>query len=253
MMEELFRKESMMRRVTVVGLAVMMVAALLAGAGVGPARGQMVMPDQPEEKVAPEATQKEVRALLGDYLAALKAGDRKKALSLCVFKGAQQEKLARLSIEVDWALHALRQTVDKKLGEKAWGNCGDKIGEMTEASNKEAKIIEAGDDLVTVRWYADSKLDETQRLLQECPVRKTREGWRFDLFTPEQDPVEMRRTYRDLLGELQEITAAVEGGTIKSAEELAQRIDVFVKEMNGDTDEVPEVPREVPMGPGVPL
>lgn len=238
-----------MRLVNVVGFVAMVAVIALAGA----ARGQMVGPDQPEEKVAPEATQKEVRKLLGDYLAAVKAGDRKKVLGLCVFNGPQQEKLARLSIEVDLALFALRQTVDKKLGEKAWGNCGEKIGEMTEASNKDAKIIEVEEDLVTVRWYADSKLDESQRLLQECPVRKTREGWRFDLFTPEQDPVEMRRTYRDLLGELQEIAAAVEDGTIKSAEELGKRIDVFVKEMNGDTDEVPEVPKEGPMGPGVPL
>ena len=215
------------------GAAAVVVAGMMMCL-IGVAAGQLVIPDEPKPVEASQAVQKPVREMMAGYQAAVTAEDIEKAMSFCASKNERQTKVVKISIAVDMAIVKLHERVEKKLGKDAWGTLGERLAEVSEASDKAARITELdGDDLVQVQWYADSKIPEEKRFAAQCPIRKTKDGWRFDIFVNGDDIAEMRRGYRDVLAEVTEIQADVEAGRITSADELTKRVEMLVKDARG--------------------
>ena len=211
------------------------------------ARADLVIPDHVPVSADDE---KAVRAMLGDYVQAVQAGDRAKALSFCQIERKGDEKLTRLGCEIDFAIGTLRGAVERKLGKDAWGKTGEKIGEMTPDAMKTIEIHPtASGDEVTVSWNENSKLPPEKRLTGEVNIRRTKQGWRFVLVDETGTRIAMRRWLRDTIAEVVGLAGEVEQGKIGTKEDLDKAVDLLIKEAKTQDQGQPEKPEGEPAVP----
>lgn len=232
-------------------VAAVVMAVALSG------RADLVIPDR--VPVSPE-DEKAVRAMLTDYVKAVAAGDRAKAVSFCQVERKGDEKLTKLGCEIDFAIARLRAAVERKLTKEAWGKIGEILGEMTPEGMKTIEIHPtASGDEVMVSWNETSKVPPEKRFTGEVGIRRTKAGWRFVLVDENGTRLKMRRWLRDTIAELDGLTVEVDQGKLKSKEELDQAVETMIKEIKmpdeneggiqeGPGDILPAQPEMIPDG-----
>jgi hypothetical protein len=205
-------------------------------AAAAPADEPLVLPDT---SAAPAEDVKAVREMLGEYVKAVAAGDRDKAVSFCVYEDKETEKVQRLSCEIDFAIAKLRAAVEAKLGKDAWGTLGEVIGEMTPEDMKEASVTTTDKpDEYKVNWAVKSKIPEEKRLSGPVTVVRDKKKWKFRLVGPDEkvELLALRRMIRDELGELADLTADVTAGKVKTTKGVEETLLKIVREVKGDGD-----------------
>lgn len=203
------------------------------------AQGQMTV-QVPDVAPVSGADERAIRAALGAYVTAIRAGDRDKALQFCVVGTKEQEKVVKLAVEGDLAVERLRLAVHAKFGAETWKSAGEALAELTPEVCKSLEIKPTPSvDEVKVNWSEKSTLPREKRLGDAVSIRRTRSGWKIQC-VEEGQVVPTRRWLRDLIAEIDELTASIKSGQIRDGEAFSEALARVVREAHNE--KAPETP-----------